>query len=70
MTFRRLSSVVTALGITALTVPTMGCGSKSDSQPNPDFKAPELPAGRQGGVLGAGGKKTTDDNKDKDGKKG
>jgi hypothetical protein len=67
MSFRRMCSIVTALCMTALAVPTVGCGSKSESQPNPEFTAPELPAGRQGGPPGVGGKKAPDN---KDGKKG
>jgi len=68
MTFRRLSSIVTVLCLAALAVSTAGCGSKSDSQPNPDFKVPDIPAGKRDSP-GVGGKKTTE-GKDKDGKKG
>lgn len=66
MMFRRLSSVMASLCVIALAVSAAGCGSKSESQPNPDFKTPDIPSGKRD-MPGAGGKKTPDN---KEGKKG
>lgn len=50
----------------ALVASATGCGSKSESKPNPEFTVPDIKPGNRD-MPGVGGKKTTDN---KDGKKG
>jgi hypothetical protein len=59
MTFRSLSQIGCALCVAALAVSTVGCGSKSDSKPNPEFTVPDIPSGKRD-MPAAGGKKTTE----------
>lgn len=49
---RALRVTVLLLTTAALVLPGSGCGSKEEAQPNPEFKAPNIPAGRSGGEGG------------------
>jgi hypothetical protein len=53
---RALSVTLVLLTTATLVMPGSGCSKKSDSQPNPEFKAPAIPAGRGPGEGAPGGK--------------
>jgi hypothetical protein len=57
---RAFRLVVFAALIGGVLVPETGCSNKSESTPNPEFKTPDIPAGRkagEGGSPSAPGKK-------------
>jgi hypothetical protein len=40
---------ILALPVAAVAAGLGGCNAKTESQPNPEFKAPEIPAGNRSG---------------------
>jgi hypothetical protein len=53
----KLKSTLAMICLFALAIGTVGCGSKAESTPNPDFKVPEIPKGERK-MPGEGGKKS------------
>jgi hypothetical protein len=43
---RPLRGVLLVLLVAGVLVPGPGCSEKQESQPNPEFKAPDIPPGR------------------------
>lgn len=56
MTLRRWGILAVMLSMGLTLVGSIGCSSKSESKPNPEFQVPDIPAGKRD-MPGSGGKK-------------